>query len=154
MEHNGDLYACDHFVEPDHKLGNILDTPMQELVGSERQREFGRAKRDALPRLCRECEVRFVCNGGCPKNRLPTTPGAEPGLNHLCAGYKAFFAHVDRPMRMMVEELRARRPPANVMMRVAKADEELQKRFSAARRNDPCPCGSGLKFKRCHGRKG
>ncbi len=153
MEHNGDLYACDHFVEPDHKLGNILETPILKLLGSEQQREFGRAKRDALPRACRKCEVRFVCNGGCPKNRLPATPGVEPRLNHLCAGYKAFFSHINRPMKMMVEELRAQRPPANVMMRMAKEDEELHKRFSVARRNDPCPCGSGLKFKRCHGRK-
>ena len=154
MEHNGDLYACDHFVEPGHKLGNILETPIMELVDLERQREFGQAKRTALPRACRECEVRFVCNGGCPKNRLSATPGGERGLNHLCAGYKAFFSHIDRPMKMMVEELRAKRPPANVMMRIAGEDQELQKRFTAARRNVPCPCGSGVKFKRCHGRRG
>jgi uncharacterized protein len=154
LEHNGDLYACDHFVEPRCRLGNVLETPLVELVGSEQQRRFGVAKRDALPRACRECAVRFVCHGGCPKNRMLRTPDGEPGLNYLCEGYKAFFAHVDRPMRMMRAELRAGRPPANVMLALAQEEAELQRRFAHARRNDPCPCGSGLKFKHCHGRLG
>jgi len=97
--------------------------------------------------------VRFVCNGGCPKNRIAVTSEGEPGLNYLCAGYKAFFAHIDRPMRMMVEELRQRRAPANVMQRLAQEEAELAARFAQARRNDPCPCGSGKKFKHCHGDK-
>jgi uncharacterized protein len=154
LEHNGDLYACDHFVEPRYRLGNIQDTPLVELVGSAQQRQFGQDKRDALPRACRECRYRFVCNGGCPKNRLLTTPEGEPGLNVLCQGYRAFFAHVERPMRLMAEELRAGRPAANVMRRLAGEQAELQRRFAAAGRNDPCPCGSGRKFKHCHGRKG
>jgi uncharacterized protein len=153
LEHNGDLYACDHFVEPHHRLGNIQDTPLIELVNSAQQRQFGQAKRDALPRTCRECEVRFVCNGGCPKNRILTTPDGEPGLNTLCAGYKALFTHIDRPIKMMVEELRARRPPANVMLHLAQERAELEQRFATARRNQPCPCGSGKKFKHCHGLK-
>jgi uncharacterized protein len=153
LEHNGDLYACDHFVEPRCRLGNILETPIRELVGSDRQRRFGQAKLDTLPRTCRECPVRFVCNGGCPKNRILTAPDGEPGLNYLCAGYKAFFTHIDRPTQMMVEELRAQRPPANVMLRLAQKDAELERRFAAARRNEPCPCGSGKKFKYCHGRR-
>jgi uncharacterized protein len=153
MEHNGDLYACDHFVEPRYRLGNIQETPLAELVVSERQRRFGLSKRDGLPRVCRECDVRFVCNGACPKNRLLAAPGDGRRLSVLCEGYKAFFTHVDRPMRMMVEELRARRPPANVMVRLAREDDVLRHRFATARRNDPCPCGSGLKFKHCHGRK-
>jgi uncharacterized protein len=124
LEHNGDLYACDHFVEPRHRLGNILETPLVELVNSAQQRQFGQAKRDALPRVCRQCAMRFACHGGCPKNRLRAAPGGEPGLNTLCAGYKAFFAHIDRPMQMMVEELRARRPPANVMLRLAQQEVE------------------------------
>jgi uncharacterized protein len=152
LEHNGDLYACDHFVEPRYRLGNILRTPLVELVGSEQQRRFGQEKRDGLPQMCQECEIRFICNGGCPKNRLLRTPSGEPGLNYLCAGYKSFFTHIDRPMRMMVEELRARRPPANVMLRLAQEKTEFERRFATVRRNDPCPCGSGLKFKRCHGR--
>jgi uncharacterized protein len=162
MEHNGDLYACDHFVEPRYKLGNMHDVPLAEMVGSEPQRQFGQAKRDTLPRYCRECQVRFVCNGGCPKNRILHTPEGEPGLNpegepglsFLCAGYKAFFTHIDRPMRMMAAELRAGRPAANVMLQLAQEEAEIQRRFAQAGRNDPCPCGSGLKFKRCHGRPG
>ncbi len=154
LEHNGDLYACDHFVEPKYRLGNIVDAPLTALVGSEQQRQFGLTKRDALPRYCRECEVRFVCNGGCPKNRFVRTPHGEPGLNYLCAGYKAFFNHIDRPMRIMGGELRAGRPPANVMRYLVQEEEvKLEEQFAAAGRNDPCPCGSGRKFKHCHGRR-
>ncbi len=151
LEHNGDVYSCDHFVEPKHRLGNIQDIPLIELVGSSQQRAFGRAKHDTLPRYCRECEVRFVCNGGCPKDRVLHTPDGEPGLNVLCEGYKAFFTHVDRPMRIMAEELRAGRPPANIMRILAVEEIERQRSFAHAGRNDPCPCGSGRKFKKCHG---
>jgi uncharacterized protein len=154
MEHNGDLYACDHFVQPDCLRGNIMETPLVEMVASEAQQRFGLAKRDALPRVCRECAVRFVCNGGCLKNRLLRTPEGEPRLNYLCEGYKAFFTHIERPMRLMAAELRAGRPPANVMLHLAREQSELERRFATARRNDPCPCGSGLKYKQCHGRKG
>jgi uncharacterized protein len=152
MEHNGDVYSCDHFVEPRHKLGNLADIPLLDMVGSEQQQRFGQAKRDTLPRYCRECEVRFVCNGGCPKNRVLHTPEGEPGLNYLCAGYRAFFNHIDAPMKFMAAELRAQRPPANIMRHMAIEDAELQHRFASAGRNDPCPCGSGKKFKHCHGR--
>jgi len=153
MEHNGDLYSCDHFVEPRYKLGNIQEIPLVKMVGSEQQRQFGLAKRDTLPHYCRECDVRFACNGGCPKNRILRTPDGEPGLNYLCEGYKAFFTHIDRPMRIMAAELRAGRPPANIMLHLEQEETELQRRFARARRNDPCPCGSGRKFKHCHGRK-
>jgi len=157
LEHNGDLYACDHFVEPRCRLGNIQETPLVEMVGSEQQRRFGLAKRDALPRVCRECEVRFVCHGGCPKNRILHPPASErgraqPGLNYLCEGYKAFFSHIDRPMRFMAAELRAGRPAAAIMLTLAREETELQRRFARVHRNDPCPCGSGRKFKHCHGR--
>ncbi|MFW5772024.1 MAG: anaerobic sulfatase maturase [Phototrophicaceae bacterium] len=153
MEHNGDVYSCDHFVEPRHRLGNIVDIPLHEIVSSDQQRAFGLAKRDTLPRYCRECEVRFVCNGGCPKNRFISTPDGEPGLNYLCAGYRAFFNHIDQPMRYMARELAIRRPPASVMQHMRQQDARLEAAFAAAGRNDPCPCGSGLKFKRCHGRR-
>jgi uncharacterized protein len=119
MEHNGDLYACDHYVEPDYLLGNIMDEPMEALVISDQQQAFGQAKQDDLPGYCRECEVRFVCNGGCPKNRIISTPDGERGLNYLCEGYKAFFLHVDRAMRYMADELGAERPPAGIMERFA-----------------------------------
>ena len=115
MEHNGDLYSCDHFVEPNYYLGNILETPMIELVASEKQRTFGRDKKDTLPRYCRECDVLFVCNGECPKNRFIETPDGEPGLNYLCEGYKAFFKHADRPMKIMAELIRGGRLAEEVM---------------------------------------
>jgi uncharacterized protein len=107
LEHNGDLYACDHFVEPRHYLGNVGEAELIPLVASEKQRQFGLAKRDTLPRYCRDCNVRFICNGGCPKDRFVNTPDGEPGLNYLCRGYKLFFNHVDGPMRAMATRLRA-----------------------------------------------
>ncbi|MBP7961635.1 MAG: anaerobic sulfatase maturase [Caldilineaceae bacterium] len=115
LEHNGDLYSCDHFVDEAHRLGNIRLEPIARMVGSPAQRAFGQAKRDSLPRQCRECPVRFACHGECPKNRFLTTPDGEPGLNYLCAGYFAFFTHIDAPMRLMATELRQQRPPSNVM---------------------------------------
>jgi uncharacterized protein len=122
LEHNGDLYSCDHFVEPDYKLGNIQETPMIEMIASEQQRQFGQAKFDALPRYCLDCEVRFACNGGCPKNRFIETPAGEPGLNYLCAGYKAFFTHIDQPMRMMATLLRQGRYADEVMALLTKQE--------------------------------
>ena len=103
LEHNGDLYSCDHFVEPGYLLGNINETHMIELVASDQQRKFGRDKQDTLPSYCRECEVRFACNGGCPRDRFIETPTGEAGLNYLCGGYKLFFNHIDRPMRIMAD---------------------------------------------------
>jgi uncharacterized protein len=151
LEHNGDLFSCDHFVEPDYLLGNIQSDHMLELVSSEKQRQFGLDKRDSLPQYCRQCEVRFACHGGCPKERFIQTPDGEPGLNYLCAGYKAFFNHVDRPMKIMAGLLHRRRPPAEIMAIVAAEEEErLQQAYARAGRNDPCPCGSGKKFKQCH----
>jgi len=93
VEHNGDFYSCDHYVNAEHLLGNITRTPLVELLESPAQGAFGRAKLETLPRYCRECEVRSMCNGECPKNRFIETPDGEPGLNYLCAGYKRFFTH-------------------------------------------------------------
>ncbi len=93
VEHNGDFYSCDHFVDVDHHLGNIRETPLVELLESPEQRAFGRAKLETLPRYCQECDVRAMCNGECPKNRFIMAPDGETGLNYLCAGYKRFFAH-------------------------------------------------------------
>ena len=152
LEHNGDLYSCDHYVEPDYLLGNVQSDLMLELVNSDKQRQFGADKQDALPRYCRKCEVRFACHGGCPKNRFIHTPDGEPGLNYLCAGYKTFFNHVDRPMKIMANLLRQRRSPAEIMAVMAAKDKKrLQHAYAKAGRNDPCPCGSGKKFKQCHG---
>jgi uncharacterized protein len=107
LEHNGDIYSCDHFVDPKYKLGNIRETHMVKLAGSEKQRQFALAKRDTLPRYCRECPVLFACNGGCPKDRVLNTPDGEPGLNYLCDGYKRFFQHIDGPMQFMALQLQA-----------------------------------------------
>ena len=151
LEHNGDLFSCDHFVEPEHRLGNIRQLPMLDLVGSAQQNDFGLAKRDTLPRMCRECDVRFACHGECPKNRFLTTPDGEPGLNYLCAGYMAFFRHMVEPARVIVRLLQSGREASEVMAFMAHRDAEFAAVVAAAGRNDPCPCGSGLKTKRCHG---
>jgi len=149
LEHNGDLYACDHYVYPEFKLGNILTTPMAELAGGPSQRAFGDAKFDALPRYCRECEVRFACNGECPKHRFVTTPDGEPGLNYLCPGYRRFFRHVRPHIELMAELLRRDRAPAEIMRILA--GQERRRAMESVGRNDPCPCGSGKKFKSCCG---
>ncbi len=152
LEHNGDLYSCDHYVEPDYLLGNIQERSMVELVASDRQRQFGKDKQETLPRYCRECPVRFACNGGCPRERFLTTPDGEPGLNYLCAGYKLFFTHVERPMRFMAARLESNRAPAELMQLYAREDTRRPREASGkVGRNDPCPCGSGSKLKRCHG---
>ena len=148
LEHNGDVYSCDHYVEPDYLLGNIAQTPLVQLVGSGKQIKFGNDKRDTLPRYCRECEVRFACHGECPKNRFIETPDGEPGLNYLCAGYMAFFKHIDRPMKLMAQLLRTGRYADEAM---AILESERIALNSHTGRNDPCPCGSGRKFKKCHG---
>jgi uncharacterized protein len=115
IEHTGDIYSCDHFVDRDHLLGNILKVPVTDLVNGERQRQFGRNKKEKLPKYCQECPVLFACLGECPKNRFATTPYGESGLNYLCDGYRMFFLHIDKPMKFMVQELHAGRAPANIM---------------------------------------
>lgn len=123
IEHNGDLYSCDHYVYPENRLGNIMESPLESLVGSSEQRRFGVAKSDSLPRYCRQCEVRFACNGECPKHRFLKTPDGEPGLNYLCAGYKHFFHHIDPYMKFMADELRGERAPANIMALLGTAND-------------------------------
>lgn len=121
LEHNGDLYSCDHFVEPAHFLGNILKTSMAAMIASEKQQQFGNNKRDTLPQFCRTCNFLFVCNGECPKNRFIMTPDNEPGLNYLCSAYKSFFKHVDYPMKIMAELIRRGRLAEEVMKIIKKA---------------------------------
>jgi len=150
IEHNGDLYSCDHYVYPENKLGNIIENPLGALVNSRQQRQFGQDKYDTLPRYCRECDYRFACNGECPKHRFLRTPDGEEGLNYLCQGYKIFFKHVDPFMRFMAEELRQERPPANVMEWVRQRDLGSSHNRPPGR-NDPCPCMSGKKYKKCCG---
>jgi uncharacterized protein len=153
LEHNGDLYSCDHFVEPGYLLGNIQEIHMIELVASDRQRKFGLDKRDTLPRFCRECEVRFACHGGCPRNRFIKTPDGEEGLNYLCAGYKLFYTHINQPMRIMADLLRQNRAPSEIVHWYQAQDLKQAQAFVDAKPNDACPCGSGRRFKHCHGRR-
>lgn len=115
LEHNGDLFSCDHFVEFAYRLGNINEVDIGDLVNCDKQSRFGKNKRDSLPNFCSKCEVRFACNGGCPKNRFIFTPDGEYGLNYLCDGYKAFFSHIKEPMRQMAQLIRLERPPADIM---------------------------------------
>jgi uncharacterized protein len=115
LERGGDLYSCDHFVYPENKLGNIVERPLRELVNSAQQRTFGSAKRTSLPRYCLQCDVRYACNGECPKHRFSRTPDGELGLNYFCTAYKKFFRHIAPYMQFMVQELREGRAPANVM---------------------------------------
>ena len=144
LEHTGDLYSCDHYVEPGYLLGNISERPLLELIVLPQQTKFGQDKRDTLTRYCLACDVRFACNGGCPKDRFATSPYGEPGQHYLCPGYKDFFHHVNEPMRAMSALLSEGKAAAALMATYVAAD-------SRRSRNDPCPCGSGSKWKRCHG---
>ncbi len=147
IEHNGDLYSCDHFVYPENRLGNIMEDSLVDMINSPQQLQFGQDKLTSLPQYCLDCDVRFACNGECPKNRFIKTPAGDEGLNYLCAGYKHFFTHVAPYMRFMAGELKQQQPPANVMAWAVEKD--LGFPSLGAHRNDYCPCGSGLKFKRC-----
>ena len=138
LEHNGDFFPCDHFVDPEHRIGNIRETPLDRLLDSPVQRRFGAVKRDALPRYCRRCEVLDMCNGGCPKYRFIRSPDGEPGLNYLCAGLKRFFLHSRAPLARLVALQRG-------------TASGLHSARVTASRNDPCPCGSGRKYKKCCG---
>jgi uncharacterized protein len=146
LERNGDLYSCDHFVQPEYLLGNIAQGhTLLELVESPRQRAFGAAKRDTLPKHCRDCDVRFACNGGCPKDRFLDTPDGEPGLSYLCDGYQAFFRHVDAPMRAMAAMLRSSADATGLRAWYAERDSRRDP-------HGPCTCGGGRAFSACHGR--
>lgn len=115
LEHNGDLYSCDHFVYEENKLGNILNSHIEQLVDSGQQVKFGLDKKMTLPQYCKNCEVKFICNGECPKHRFIKTPDGEEGLNYLCAGYKHFFNYIAPYMEYMVTQLDQHKPPSNVM---------------------------------------
>ena len=149
LEHNGDVYACDHYVYPQYLRGNIENRSLADCVSAPAQRRFGRDKRDGLPRVCLECEVRFACHGECPKRRFATTPDGEPGLNYLCAAYLQFLRHADPQLRAMADLVRRELPAALIMdPRAHREAAEAPSSFRAGR-NDPCPCGSGQKYKRC-----
>ena len=146
LEHNGDVYSCDHFVDAGHRVGNIREVSLATLLEHPAQRAFGLAKRETLPRACRECDVLPQCHGGCPKDRFLLTPDGEAGLNYLCAGYKRFFRHVQPYAARLAREQPARPTLADLVPL-----EPGQPTAAPAEpgRNDPCPCGSGRKYKRC-----
>ena len=114
-EHTGDVYTCDNYVYEKHKVGNIMEQSLGEIVDTPKQKKFGNDKRDALPRMCRECDYRFACHGGCPKQRFMKTPDGEPGLNYLCQGYMMFYKHSEKVMQAMAHIYRMCRPPADIM---------------------------------------
>ena len=115
IEHNGDVYSCDHYMYPDYKLGNIQSQTFKEMMDSAQQNQFGQAKKTTLPKYCQNCEVKFACNGECPKHRFLSTPDGEPGLNYLCEGYKKYFHHIHRYMKVMVKLLENEMPASKVM---------------------------------------
>ena len=144
IEHNGDVFACDHFVDTEHRLGNIQKTPLVALLEDPAQRAFGQAKLDGLPVFCKNCEVLAMCNGGCPKDRFLRTPNGEGGLNYLCTGYKRFFTHC-RPFIAELSALWQQHPEGQKLP----APDEVIRISPRTGRNDPCPCGSGRKYKKC-----
>ena len=144
LEHNGDLYSCDHFVEPNYLLGNIHTTRMLDLVASPQQQAFGQHKKESLTAQCRSCEVLRLCNGGCPKDRFIDSRDEEPGQNYLCDGLYDFYTHTRPTMTAMARLVEQGRYADEVMTTVAADDARRG-------RNDPCPCGNGSKFMRCHG---
>jgi len=150
IEHNGDVYACDHFVYPEYRLGNIMENDLQSMFNSSRQLAFGNAKRDKLPEYCRQCPYLKLCHGGCPKHRFLITPDGQPGLNYLCQGYRMFLEHSIKFFQYMANLYQHGFPPAGVMDYA-----QNQNNLSAAKipRNAPCPCGSGKKYKNCHLKK-
>ncbi len=145
IEHNGDFFSCDHYVDAGHRLGNILETPLAALLDSPSQRAFGRAKLETLPSACLECGVRDMCNGECPKNRFLKTPEGEAGLNYLCEGYQRFF-HRCRPF---VREVAAEWRRQTLEAKAPPSPTGATRTGSPPGRNDPCPCGSGKKYKKC-----
>ncbi|ADQ13578.1 anaerobic sulfatase maturase [Halanaerobium hydrogeniformans] len=144
IEHNGDLYSCDHFVEPEYKLGNIKEKDILEMMNSSQQQDFGRAKKEKLNKKCLGCDYLFFCNGGCPKNRIVDTD-ADYKLNYLCEGYKLFFDYIDPFMKRLAQLVKQRKSPPVMKKEMQKL---YQEKWNVGR-NDPCPCGSGKKYKKC-----
>ncbi len=149
VEHDGSVYACDHFVDADHRLGNLVETDLSELLDAPALARFGQKKRDALPAYCRDCTVRPLCNGGCPKDRFAATPDGETGLNYLCAGYRRFYAHTLPRLERTSALAAAGRPDAALMAELEVEEAEERRLWRATSRNAPCPCGSGAKYKHC-----
>ncbi|MFH1709173.1 MAG: anaerobic sulfatase maturase [Planctomycetota bacterium] len=148
LEHDGTVYACDHFVYPEYRVGALSETPLAELVNGARQRRFGEDKRDRLPAKCRACAYLPLCGGGCPKERFITAPDGGRELNYLCAAFERFFKHTEHHLRAMAELVMHGRPAALHMDRLRAVPAP------PPRPNAPCPCGSGKRFKACCGAAG
>jgi uncharacterized protein len=146
VEHNGDVYSCDFFVEPEWKLGNIMEKKIVDMLNSQKQRTFGRMK-SRYPDVCMECEWLRYCRGGCTKDRIRDP--RDKGWNHFCRAYKMFFEHADPTLKALAENWKAEQAVGRMV------DEERSSKHrhhdDTVGRNDPCPCGSGLKFKKCCG---
>jgi uncharacterized protein len=146
VERTGDVYACDHFVDDRHRLGNLRESRLADLLASPEQSAFGQSKRDTLPRQCRECDVLEQCHGGCPKDRFVRTEDGEKGLNYLCPAFKRFYRHCAPFAAKVAAE---RRKPTLSELVPDMAPGNARPQAVRAGRNDPCPCGSGKKFKQC-----
>jgi uncharacterized protein len=146
VEHDGGVYSCDHFVTPEHRIGELETSPLSTLVNAPIQRRFGDDKRDRLPRQCLSCSWLTVCNGGCLKDRFATAEDGEAGLNYLCSGLKNFFAYAEKPLRKVADRMR-QGLKSEVIMAELRAESLV--RWRGIGRNDPCPCGSGRKAKNC-----
>ena len=146
VEHDGGVYACDHFVTAEHRIGDLETSHLGALVDAPLQRRFGDDKQDQLPAQCRSCSWLTACNGGCPKDRFALADDGEPRLNYLCNGLRRFFAHVEQPLKQVIERSAQGMRPVDIM---AELRAESLVRWRGIGRNDPCPCGSGRKAKRC-----
>ena len=149
VEHDGSVYSCDHFVRPEFQLGSVLVDSLATMATSARQHAFGQAKRDALDPECAVCPVLAYCHGGCPKDR--GRYGSPLGRNALCAGYRAFYLHAAPQLTRMAELAATGGRASSIMAELAASEDSLRAQFAHAGRNEPCPCGSGRKFKQCHG---
>ena len=150
VEHDAAVYACDHFVTPEYRIGDLNQSHLGTLVDTPGQRQFGADKRDRLPAQCGACPWLAVCNGGCPKDRFATADDGEPGLNYHCDGLRTFFAHAEQPLRRLNDAGRRGTRAETIMAELsAESQAESLNRFRGVGRNDPCPCGSGRKAKRC-----
>lgn len=146
VEQDGSVYSCDHFVTPDHRIGDIKASHLSALVDIPVQHCFGNNKRDRLPMQCRSCSWLSICNGGCPKDRFAIAENGEPGLNYLCSGFRPFFTHAEQPLKRVMQLRISGLTPDAIM---AELRAELLAKWRGVGRNDPCPCGSGHKAKQC-----
>jgi uncharacterized protein len=149
VEHDGSVYSCDHFVTPEYKIGDISSSDLGTMVELPAQRKFGADKKDRLPAQCRSCPCLRFCNGACPKDRFATAENGDEGLNFLCEGYRMFFEHAEPRLEEAAKLMKQGAKPELIMSKF-RADDNA--RWSGVGRNDPCPCGSGKKFKKCCGR--